>query len=85
MRLLKPIEFWKETRKKARSAEERKNARGIWVIERQTLWVHCNVHEIASGIGMLGGAQRRRRRAKNLQVLAVIKNCSSRVTYPEKL
>jgi hypothetical protein len=71
------MEFWRETRKRAVRTEESKNARGIWVIETQTLGAHCNVHEIAGWIGMLGGAQRRRRRAKNLQVFSVIKNRSS--------
>src|SRR6266849_6227586 len=62
--------------------EGRKNGRGARAVEARTLCVHCNVHEIAGGIGMLfGGAQRRRKRAKNLQVLPQIKNCSS-LRYP---
>jgi len=54
-----------------------KNAEGIWVIKTQILGVHCNVHGIAGWIGMLGGAQRRRRRKNNFQVVASIKYCSS--------
>lgn len=54
------------------------NVRGIRVFTTGSLCVHCsNVHEVAGWTGRLGGAQRRRKRAKNLQVLAVIKLRSS--------
>jgi hypothetical protein len=71
------VKFWRKSRKGAAQTEESKNARGIWVVGTQTLGAHCNVHEIAGWIGMLGGAQRRRRRAKNRQDTAVVIDCSS--------